>query len=100
MRLFKKRATRKIVINSDYGGFSISKPAIKLYQELSGQPYPGDSLVKRDDKYLIEVIERLGDKARGGFAAPKIVEIPGNVKWIIEEFDGLEWVAEEHRTWD
>jgi hypothetical protein len=28
-----------------------------------------------------------------------IVEIPDDVQWIIEENDGMEWVAEKHRTW-
>ena len=29
----------------------------------------------------------------------KIIEIPDDVDWIIEEYDGNEWVAEKHRTW-
>jgi len=27
------------------------------------------------------------------------VEIPDDVKWHIHEYDGLEHVAEDHRTW-
>ena len=29
----------------------------------------------------------------------KIVEIPDDVEWIIEEYDGKEWIAEDHRRW-
>lgn len=29
----------------------------------------------------------------------KIVEIPPDVDWEINEYDGVEWVAETHRTW-
>ena len=29
----------------------------------------------------------------------KIVEIPADVEWQIQEYDGMEWVAEKHRTW-
>jgi hypothetical protein len=29
-----------------------------------------------------------------------IVEVPADVDWYIEEYDGLEWVAEKHRTWE
>jgi len=29
----------------------------------------------------------------------KIVDIPDGVEWEIEEYDGMEWVAEKHRTW-
>jgi hypothetical protein len=27
------------------------------------------------------------------------VDIPDDVKWQIEEYDGNEWIAESHRTW-
>ena len=37
--------------------------------------------------------------ANGNHANLKIVEIPGDVKWHVEEYDGNEWVAEDHRTW-
>jgi len=26
--------------------------------------------------------------------------VPDDVKWHIAEFDGWEWVAEDHRTWE
>jgi len=53
----------------------------------------------RDDPLLIAVIEELGQEADGPHARLKIVEIPGGVEWKIEEYDGAEWVAEKHRTW-
>lgn len=37
------------------------------------------------------VVEQLGsERASGLFASLKVVEIP----------DGVEWIAEKHRTWD
>jgi hypothetical protein len=55
----------------------------------------------RANKYLIETIEELGSKvASGPFSKLKIVEVPDDVKWHIAEFDGWEWVAEDHRTWE
>lgn len=54
---------------------------------------------KRTDPDLIKVIEELGEYANGGFAEIEIVEIPDDVEWQIEEYDGREWVAESHRTW-
>jgi len=55
----------------------------------------------RANKHLIEVIEELGSKAASGpFAKLKIVEVPDDVKWHIAEFDGWEWVAEDHRKWE
>lgn len=53
----------------------------------------------RNDPALIRVIEEMGELASGRFAKLAVVEIPDDVKFTIEEYDGVEWVAEEHRTW-
>ena len=53
----------------------------------------------RSDPQLVAVVEELGEKANGECAELKIVEIPDDVEWTIEEYDGNEWVAEKHRTW-
>lgn len=37
--------------------------------------------------------------AYGDCADLKIVEIPDDVEWVIEEYDGIEYVSEVHRTW-
>lgn len=58
-----------------------------------------DRDVPRDDPVLIQVIEELGEEADGRHASLKIVEIPDDVEWQIEEYDGSEWIAEVHRTW-
>ncbi len=54
---------------------------------------------ERDDEKLIQVIEELGENANGYCARLKIVEIPTDIEWEIEEYDGSEWVAEKHQTW-
>ena len=57
--------------------------------------------IPRDDPDLIAVVKELGpEKAGDGLSKLKIVEIPADIKWQIEEYDGKEWVAEWHRTWD
>lgn len=53
----------------------------------------------RDDPYLVQVVEELGDRANGRHARLKVVEIPADVDWEIDEYDGNEWVAEKHRRW-
>jgi hypothetical protein len=55
--------------------------------------------LERNDPIFIKVVEKLGDKASGRHADLTIVEIPDGVEWVIEEYDGLEHVAEAHRTW-
>lgn len=55
--------------------------------------------LKRDHPMLLQVIEEMGEAADGACASLRIVEIPDDVEWEIEEYDGSEWVAEKHRTW-
>lgn len=91
---------QKIVINACYGGFGLSDKALTRYAELTGTKEPVYSFdILRDDPALIQVIEELGTKANGDCAALDIVEIPDGVQWHIQEYDGVEWVAEDHRTW-
>ena len=53
----------------------------------------------RADTFLVEVVEELGEKANGGCAELKVLEIPDGVEWVIDEYDGIEHIAEKHRTW-
>jgi hypothetical protein len=48
---------------------------------------------------LVAAVEEGGEKANGGCAILKVVEIPDNIEWEIEEYDGYEHIAEKHRTW-
>ena len=55
--------------------------------------------IPRDDPDLVAVVEEMGDKANGTYAALAVVEIPDGVEWEIDEYDGSEHIAEQHRTW-
>ena len=90
----------QIVINCDYGGFGLSIKAQELYKKFTGKPFPQFRWeIQRDDPYLVQVVLQLGEAASDGFANLKVVTIPDDVEWIIDEYDGNEWVAEKHRTW-
>lgn len=91
----------KVVINKCYGGFGLSKEAMDLYLERKGMQGENlhDSEIERDDPVLVEVVEELGILASGKYAEIEVVDIPDDVDWYIEEYDGNEWVAERHRTW-
>jgi len=54
----------------------------------------------RADPDVIAVVEQLGDLANGKYAQLKIIEIPDDIEWEIDEYDGIESVHEKHRTWD
>lgn len=93
---------RKVVINKCYGGFSISDEAVewlkaKGVDDARTYGYCGDSY--RDDPLLVACVEALGSKANGHCAELKVVEIPSDVEWQIEEYDGMEHIAEVHSTW-
>jgi hypothetical protein len=92
----------KIVINSCHGGFSISEEAEEVYRNkkgISDDESWWSRMIPRDDLILVEIVESMGEKSFGSFAELKIVEIPDDVEWQIDEYDGAEWVAEKHRTW-
>lgn len=69
------------------------------HNQLYDQQVFSDRVLDRDDPVLVQVVQEMGANAGGRFAALKIVEIPADVDWQIEEYDGMEWVAEKHRTW-
>jgi hypothetical protein len=90
-----------IVINTCYGGFGLSGRAETEYKQMAGITDPKwyGREIPRDDPYLVKIVRDLGMAANGDHANLKVVEVPGDVEWEIEEYDGNEWVAEKHRTW-
>ena len=91
----------KIVINKCYGGFGLSRIAEELYKERKGITDPNWYYydIPRDDPILVEMVETMGDPVNGSCSDLRIVEIPDDVNWQVDEYDGHEWVAEVHRTW-
>ena len=115
----------KVVINDCFGGFGLSDSAVERYAELKNiklvkiiedRPFGGGSwyidgvedeehyfssysINDRADPALVQVVEEMGDAANGWAAVLKIVDIPDDVEWHIAEYDGIEHVAENHRTW-
>lgn len=94
----------KIVINACHGGFGLSRATLLLYADSKNitdpdwNPSRGD--IPRNDPTLVSIVEKIGSSAASGsHARLKIVDIPDNVEWEIQEYDGLEWVAEKHNTW-
>jgi len=53
----------------------------------------------REDKTLIEVVEELGDKANGRCGNLKIVEIPDDLDYVIDEYDGIETLHQKVQEW-
>jgi hypothetical protein len=117
----------KVAINTCFGGFGISDEAFEKLLERKGIAFDkvekessflgatyyqaghagdDDYYISNYDQYdnradpdLIAVIEEMGQKANSWAADIRIVEVPDDAKWHIHEYDGLEHVAEDHRTW-
>ena len=95
----------KVVINTDWGGFSLSQEGEDLYRDRAGRSYwdacdiLGFSWESRADPILVQIIEEDAERYGGGRARLKVVEIPDDVEWFIHDYDGVEHIAEKHRTW-
>ena len=113
----------KVVVNACYGGFGLSHEAIMRYGELanlnllfqkgnndwesayykngvvSDENHFWDKDLEREDSILVQVVEELGKTANGSFADLRIAEVPDDVDWYIDDYDGVETVREIHRTW-
>jgi hypothetical protein len=80
-----------------YGGYELSEEA---YKEM-GIEWDGYGFALMDDRsnpMLVAAVEKLGERA-GNNAMLEVVEIPDDVEWEIQEYDGMEWVSEKHRVW-
>jgi len=55
----------------------------------------------RTNKDLIECIETIGSKKASGYCASlKIIKIPDNIEYEIDEYDGNESIHEKHNSWN
>lgn len=70
------------------------------FREIPEEMLFSSRYIQRNDPILIQVVEELGYEASGSCADLKVVEIPDDVDYTIEEYDGIEWVAEKQRVWN
>ena len=78
----------KIVINTCYGGFSLSDMAIKALG-LETPFYYSD--ISRTDERLIALVEQNYETVSGFYSHLEVVEIPDEATdWMIDEYDGAE----------
>ena len=98
----------KIVINKCYGGFGVTEAVMKEMGFTKDRYLDNNLLGIKDDNYmayraderLIKAIEKIGiKKSTANLAELRIVEIPDDVEWEIDDYDGIETVHEKHRSW-
>jgi len=99
----------RVVLNKCHGGFEISERCAEFLRvhgwdvtanEVNYEYDLDDQKYLRTHPMLIRAIEELGKSAWNEDVSDlKIIEVPNEVNWHIEDYDGEEWVAEDHRTW-
>lgn len=90
----------KILINKCHGVFEFSPLFIKKYENIHNESIPHNIREERTDSRVIALFEQLGsEQSSGEFSRLQIVEIPDDIDWEINEYDGHEKVVEKHRSW-
>lgn len=89
-----------MICTKDFGDL-ISTEDNEIYEEFDESIITiYDLCEKRSDKDLIEVIETIGTTGASSRSANlKIVEIPDDIEYTIDNYDGIESVHEKHRVW-
>lgn len=90
----------KIIVNDCFGGWSISEQAFKDLQPRIPEMKDTHCDHLRTHPILIDYLEKHGTKATSGKCAElHVIEIPDDVRYDIEDYDGIETIHEVHRTW-
>jgi hypothetical protein len=91
----------KIVINTCFGGFGLSESSLEDYKKrknITDENFYHWN-IPRDCPDLVAMVEEGGTDVDGIYSELKVVDVPDDANWYIEEYDGMEHVAERHRTW-
>lgn len=83
----------KVVINRCFGGFGLSHEALKHLGISEDDQYE----LERTDPRLVEAVEKLGKQASGSWSDLLVVEIPDDMPYYIDDYDGAETIHENHR---
>ena len=117
----------KVVINKCFGGFGISLQAARFmaergnelakkevaaydakkadpdsldyFEKKHGVRWYGGGSYERNDPALVAAVETLGEDANDEYSNLRVIEIPDGTDYEIDEYDGIEHIAEKHRTW-
>jgi len=82
----------KVVYNDCFGGFGLSKQAMRMYCDRTGKTDVDCWDIERDDPDLVAIVEELGEEASDWASKLKITDVPAGEYWRIDEYDGSERV--------
>lgn len=86
---------RVVLMTIDY----LTRDLGEKVNEIPDDAIWSSSGINRDDIDLVAVVESLGREASANLSNLVVVEIPDDVNWVIEDYDGLESIHEAHRVW-
>jgi hypothetical protein len=91
----------KVVYNSKYGGFGMSREGLAEYNRLTSLHVKDYYCIKRDDPVLIQLVEIMGKKIDDEYSRLKIKEFPMKYKSCLHwtEYDGCESVCIDYKQY-
>lgn len=100
----------KVAINKCFGGFGISQACYLRMVELGysipdkERKYPLNrdkylAAADRENSFMIQAVEELGEKANATYADIHIVEIPDGAEYKIDYCDGMETIRTPLQIW-
>ena len=91
----------KVVYNSKYGGFGMSREGLAEYNRLTSLHVKGYYCIERDDPVLIQLVETMGKEIDDECSRLKIKEFPMKYKSCLKwtEYDGCETVSIDYKQY-
>ena len=85
--------------NKAYELYKTTKDKVHL-KSLSGKTFCYKLVEFKNDPDLVKIVEVLGsEKASGSLSELQIVEIPDDIEYEINDYDGVETIHEKHQSW-
>jgi len=79
--------------------YTMSSVSKSEYIHMMGRYWDTWTGDNRTHPLVVGVVKALGEKASARLSHLTIVKVPADAKWKIDDYDGMESVEEEHRSW-
>lgn len=96
---FYNMAKRKVFNPTSDFVYILTKDYGDILTDYAHEDYFSEYDIPRNDPDLITVVESLGKESWGQCSELEIIEIPDDIEWEVNDYDGREWISEKHRVW-
>lgn len=99
---YEKKDIDKFVITDNKNLFLVHYSKIYLGKQCKN--IPNEAFLYLDDRYredktLIDIVEKLGEEANGIWSKLVVVEIPDDLDYVIDNYDGIETLHQKVQEW-